>query len=150
MTSSSFSRARLIVLLCALAGCSSGSSKPANPPKPATPEPGLITSEDLAKYPGEPIERLIQRKVPGLLVSKGTDGGLVLRIRGAGTAADRPLFVIDDIVTDPGPGGSLQTIDPYNIESIKVLRGAEAGLYGIRGLDGVIVIKMKKPAGRKQ
>jgi TonB-dependent SusC/RagA subfamily outer membrane receptor len=44
----------------------------------------------------------------------------------------------------PGPDGALTGINPHDIESIRVLKGAEAGLYGIEGANGVIVITMKR------
>jgi len=61
------------------------------------------------------------------------------------------LFVIDDVPMEAGPGGALRGINPYDIESIKVLKDpAETGIYGMRGANGVILIKMKKPARARQ
>jgi TonB-dependent SusC/RagA subfamily outer membrane receptor len=103
----------------------------------------LITAEDLAKYPNEPIERVLQRKVPGLVVRRTRDGGLALQIRGAQSydgSDTRPLYILNDAPIEVTSDGALPGIDPYEIESIKVLKGADAGIYGIRGLNGVIVI----------
>jgi TonB-dependent starch-binding outer membrane protein SusC len=44
----------------------------------------------------------------------------------------------------PGSGGVLSGINPEDIESIKLLRGADATLYGIDGANGVIVITTKR------
>jgi TonB-dependent SusC/RagA subfamily outer membrane receptor len=79
-------------------------------------------------------------------VTQAPDGGIAVRIRGSSTVKGNPepLYVIDDIPVQPGPGGSLTGINPHDIESIKVLKGAEAGLYGIEGANGVIVITMKR------
>ena len=63
--------------------------------------------------------------------------------------SSEPLYVVDDVPIKAGPGGALNGINPYNIESIKVLKDpADTGIYGIRGGNGVIVIKMKKPGRR--
>jgi TonB-dependent SusC/RagA subfamily outer membrane receptor len=49
----------------------------------------------------------------------------------------------------PGPGGALNGINPYDIESIRVLKNpADIAIYGMRGANGVIVITMKKPGKR--
>lgn len=111
----------------------------------------MVTAEDIEKRPNEPIERVIQDKVPGLVVTRAPDGGIALRIRGASSfdgSDAAPLYVVDDMPIEPGPGGALTGIDPYSIESIKVLKGAEAGIYGIRGFNGVIVITTKRPGKR--
>jgi TonB-dependent starch-binding outer membrane protein SusC len=132
------------VLVGLAAACASGSTRSAPPQK------GTVTAEDIANHPNEPIERVLQRKVPGLVVTRAADGGIALQIRGATSfsGSNAPLYVIDDTPIEPGPGGSLPGIDPYTIESIKVLKGADAGIYGIRGLNGVIVITTKKPGKR--
>jgi TonB-dependent SusC/RagA subfamily outer membrane receptor len=45
----------------------------------------------------------------------------------------------------PTPGGALIGVDPHDIESIQVLKNApETSLYGVRGANGVIVIKTKR------
>lgn len=109
-----------------------------------------VTARDLENNADEPIEKVLQKKVPGLVVTRAPDGSLALRIRGASspTGTDAPLYVLDEMPIEPGPGGALLGIDPYSIETIKVLKGPEAGIYGIRGFNGVIVITTKK-AGKK-
>lgn len=119
---------------------------PSNPPAPGA----TITSEDLDN-PNEPIEAVLQRKVPGLLVTRTSDGGIALQIRNSGAfrGGDAPpLYILNGLPFQPGPGGALTGINPHEIESIKVLRAAEAGLYGIDGANGVIVVTTKG-AGRR-
>ena len=54
--------------------------------------------------------------------------------------------MIDGVPIRPGPGGSLHGINPYDIESIEVLTDpASTTMYGVRGANGIIVIKMKEP-----
>jgi len=142
MTRSSF-RDTLSIAVFTLFAAGCGSSGPR--PK-ATADHGVVSGADVAKESSEPIERILQKKVPGLLVTRAPDGSIALNIRGRGEA---PLYVIDDMPVDPGPGGALSGLDPYNIESIKVLKGGEASLYGIRAMNGVIVVKTKKPTPKR-
>jgi TonB-dependent SusC/RagA subfamily outer membrane receptor len=45
----------------------------------------------------------------------------------------------------PGPNGTLTGLNPYDIESIKVLKDpADLAMYGVRGANGVIIIKTKQ------
>jgi TonB-dependent SusC/RagA subfamily outer membrane receptor len=54
--------------------------------------------------------------------------------------------VIDGQTDEPGPNGSITGLNPYDIESIKVLKDATStAMYGLRGGNGVIVIKTKRP-----
>jgi TonB-dependent SusC/RagA subfamily outer membrane receptor len=113
----------------------------------------MVTAEDLERNPSEPIENVLQAKVPGLLVTLNADGGIAVRIRGTSSlyGGNEPLYVIDDQPITPGPGGALTGINPHDIESIKVLKDpADTGIYGMRGANGVIVITMKKPGKRSR
>lgn len=117
-------------------------------------EPGAratVTSEDL-ENPNEPIEVALQKKVPGLIVTRTSEGEIALEIRGGSSfrgADSPPLWILDGMPFNPGPGGALSGIDPRNIESIKILRSAEAGLYGSQGAHGVIVVTTKRGSGKR-
>jgi TonB-dependent SusC/RagA subfamily outer membrane receptor len=74
------------------------------------------------------------------------DGSISVRIRGASSfySGTEPLYVLDGIPIQPGPRGALTGINPNDIESIEVLKHPPAtSLYGVRGANGVIVIKTK-------
>jgi len=118
---------------------------PANPRGTPQPNPGL-TAEDIENNPSEPIEKLLQAKTPGLSITRAEDGSLVVLIRGSHSfvGTDAPLYVLDGMPFEPGPGGVISGVDPRTIESIKVFKGSEAVLYGIRGMNGVIAITTKK------
>jgi TonB-dependent SusC/RagA subfamily outer membrane receptor len=119
--------------------------------KPAS-DKSAVTADDITTHPSEPIEKLLQNKVPGVVVTRTSDGTIALRIRGSSSldGRDSPLFVIDGLPVEAGPEGGLTGVDPYSIETIKVLKGAEAAIYGIRGVNGVIVITTKQPGKRKR
>src|SRR2546428_9639345 len=140
------SRALLPVGLCVgiISGCthSSGSSR-TSPAQTAT-----VTSEDIQRTPGEPIERVLMGRYPGVTVTRTADGGLAVRIRGTTSilGSNAPLYVIDGIPIQPGPNGSLTGISPEDIESIQVLKDpAETAFYGGGGGHGGIVLKLKRP-----
>ena len=113
---------------------------------------GLVTAEDIAKYPNDPIERIIARKVPGVEVVRAPSGGTMLRIRGAatlpdaesGAQADKPPLYVVDGVPIRSTDGSLPPLDPEDVDSVRVLKGAETAVWGIEGADGVIVFTTKR------
>lgn len=131
------------LLLGLTAGCSSAGSSG----RPVADH--VVTAGDIERNPDRPIERILQDKVPGVVVTRTAEGSIALRIRGATSfdGSDGPLYILDDMPFQPGPGGALTGVDPYSIQTIRVLKGAEAGIYGIRGFNGVIVITTRKPGG---
>lgn len=87
------------------------------------------------------------RGTAGVQVVDLPGGGVSVRIRGANSfyGSTEPLYVVDDLALQPGPDGSLNGINPYDIESISVLKDASAtAIYGSRGANGVILIKTKR------
>ena len=100
-------------------------------------------------------------KASGVRISRSSGdpgAGAYIQIRGISTI-DRnaqPLIVIDGIPVSNGSRGSntdqiyfaaqsrLNDLNPSDIESVNVLKGASAAaLWGTRALGGVIVIKTK-------
>jgi TonB-dependent SusC/RagA subfamily outer membrane receptor len=144
MQSSSSSRAALsaCVLIGLAAGCASGNTTHEPPASPT------VTGEDMARNAGEPIERVLQTKFPGVSVIS-TPGGISVMIGGPSSfvSGSGPLYVVDESPVSAGPSGFLRGLNPYDIESIKVLRNpADIGIYGMRGANGVIVITTKRPS----
>ena len=130
-------------------GCAHRNKPDAASPSPTTSAPSsTVTSEDIAKAPGQSIEQLLMGRFPGVEVSRTADGGFAVRIRGGSSIRgdNTPLYVLDGVVIDPGPKGYLTGVNPNDIESIEVLKEpAETALYGLRGANGVIIIKTKRP-----
>jgi TonB-dependent SusC/RagA subfamily outer membrane receptor len=124
---------------CASHGKPSARTEPAKAPS--------VTSDDIDRSRGQPIEEVLQSKVPGLIVTRTINGGIAVNIRGSQSfyGGTEPLYVIDGIPVNPGPGGALVGVNPYDIDTIKVLKDpSETALYGVRGANGVIVVTMKK------
>ena len=122
---------------------------PARSPREPAASPAAVTSSDL-QHSTEPIEVVLQRKVPGLVVTRTPDGGIALQIRGARsfTGDALPLYVLNGLPFEPGPNGALSGIDPNEIDTVRVLKGPDAAIYGSQGANGAIVITTKMP-GRK-
>lgn len=128
----------------ALIGCASTPGS-----EPAGPEADL-TSEDIRRTPDVPIEQALMARVPGVWITRTADGGIAVRLRRSATMSGQsdPLYIVDGFAYDPGPGGSLSSINPYEIESIRVLKNAaDTAMYGVRGANGVIVITTKRAGG---
>jgi TonB-dependent SusC/RagA subfamily outer membrane receptor len=129
------------------AGCASGTKGRESSPSPNQ----TVTRADLDQRPGQPIEKVLQDKVPGLLVTRTADGGIALQLRGPSTlnGSGEPLYVIDGQTMQPGAGGALTGINPYDIDSIKVLKDpADTSVYGVGGGNGVILITTERPGKR--
>jgi len=131
-----------------ISGCASGNPRdPAANVTPRNQDGGtIVTAEDLDRTPVESIERALAAKVPGVYISHTADGSIAIRIRGNSSieGSNEPLYVIDGTPVNAGPGGSLTGINPKDIASIEVLKDATStSFYGVRGANGVIVIKTK-------
>lgn len=129
-------------------GCKSTQRPADTAPPPSSSE---LTAKDIERAPGQSIEEILKGRVAGVTVTR-TDGGISVRIRGASSlyGSNEPLYVLDGVAIQPGAGGSLTGIDPYDIESIEVLKDpADTAMYGMRGANGVIVIKTKRAQRRK-
>lgn len=110
-------------------------------------DPSTVTSVDQRVGANEPIELALMGKVPGLEVTRTPDGWVAIRIHGPSSffGSGEPLYVLDGIPITPGPNGRIQGLNAHDIESIQVLKDpSETALYGVRGGNGVIVIKTKQ------
>lgn len=103
--------------------------------------------EDIAT--GSPALAL-QGRTPGLVVTRNSsrpgDEGINFLIRGASSINGiDPLIVIDGIPAINSQ--SFNDMNPNDIESISVLKGGSASVYGSRAAGGVILVTTKKGRG---
>lgn len=105
-----------------------------------------LKSEDFVSGNNSSPYDLINGKIAGLSIIKGDgadpNGGVSVQLRGTTTmsAGASPLVVIDNVI-----GGTIDSINPEEIESIDVLKdGSAAAIYGTRGTNGVILITTKR------
>lgn len=139
---------RFVVLLLGAVSCFHKNDTAGEVPPPATIPRPVVTAEDIDRNPGKPIEQILMDKFPGVIVTRTGDGGISVRIRGFSSlhGSNEPLYVIDDVPMQAGAGGALKGINPHDIELIQVLKDpSETAIYGVRGANGVIVVKTRKP-----
>lgn len=128
-----------------------------------------ITGEQVNTVKDVNFMNSLSGKVAGLSIKRSNDMGgstnVVVRGYKSLTGNNQALFVVDGIVMSneisnsanqqTGRGGydygnAAMDINPNDIESINVLKGAAAtALYGSRAANGVIVITTKKGGARK-
>lgn len=105
-----------------------------------------IKGEELENRQVSSVSKALQGLAAGVqsTSASGQPGSdATIRIRGIGSinASADPLYVVDGVPY----GGSLNAINPADIESISVLKdAASSALYGSRGANGVIIITTKK------
>jgi len=110
-----------------------------------------VKGSELIKRPLASTSMALQGFAPGVVIQQGSgqpgaDGGSI-NIRGIGsiTNSSSPLIIVDGV-----EGVSMNDVDPNVIESITVLKdAASTAVYGVRGTNGVILIKTKRGAAGK-
>ncbi len=127
---------------------------------------GYVSGEDLTKVASPTIEGALYGKLAGVNIQGNggaPGGGMQMQIRGNNTilGAFDPLFVVDGViysnarvlggrstidngasVLEDDPANRLADINPADIASIEVLKGAAAAaIYGSKAASGVVVIK---------
>ncbi len=129
-----------------------------------------VGNEEFTQAKENNVINSLAGKVSGLQISttpSGVDGSTRVVLRGISSLSgnNRPLIVIDGIPVDGGTfssagtssgddskdmGDALSDINPEDVESMSVLKGAGASAaYGSRGANGVILITTKKGLKKK-
>ena len=123
-----------------------------------------ITSKDIATQPVTNVLAAMQGRMAGVNVTQETGlagGGFSIQIRGVNSLrsnGNAPLYIIDGVPYSsdpignnltsfalPGEGNPMNSINPSDIQSLEVLKDADAtAIYGSRGANGVVLITTKK------
>ena len=103
-----------------------------------------VKGEDIAKLNTTNALEAMQSSTPGVQITQSSSQpgkGYKVYIRGIGTTGNSaPLYVIDGVA-----GGSLDGINPNDIESIDILKdAASAAIYGARAANGVILVTTRQ------
>lgn len=103
-----------------------------------------IKAEALQSRPVSSVSAALAGQMPGVTSIQrsgapgGQSGSITIRGKNSINAAS-PLVIVD------GVPGSMDTIDPNDIESLTVLKDASsAAIYGVQAANGVIVISTKQ------
>lgn len=137
-----------------------------------------VSGEELIPTPTQTLDDALSGKFAGVNIRRNTGapgGGINVNLRGVSTiqGETQPIYVVDgvivnnmanqsgiDVVTKATGAGSARPqgqpsnrigdINPNDVESIEVLKGASAAaLYGAKASNGVIIINTKKGTGGK-
>ena len=134
-----------ILLASALTACASSKTRDPAPPAPSGGQAAVVEAQ---QAPNEPIEKYLAARSAGVTIGRASDGSLTVRIRGGSSSLygnNAPLYIVNGVPFSPSADGGLSGINPYDIESIRVLKNpADIAIYGVRGANGVIVIKTKR------
>jgi TonB-dependent starch-binding outer membrane protein SusC len=122
-----------------------------------------VSSEEIARQPVSNPLTTLQGRAPGVIISQTNgygSGAVDIQIRGQSSIlqGSQPLFVIDGVpfaaqnnrlnqVANASISGisPFYTINPADIESIEILKDADAtAIYGSRGANGVVLITTKR------
>ncbi|WP_230470640.1 SusC/RagA family TonB-linked outer membrane protein [Flavobacterium cheongpyeongense] len=123
-----------------------------------------ITSKDIETQPVTNVLATMQGRMAGVSITQTTGvpgGGFEIKIRGQNSLradANQPLYIIDGVpyasdpigfnqtsTTFPTVTSPLNSISPESIQSIEILKDADAtAIYGSRGANGVVLITTKR------
>ncbi|MHA3787188.1 SusC/RagA family TonB-linked outer membrane protein [Flavobacterium hauense] len=103
---------------------------------------GVVDSKTIDQLKPVKVEQALQGTVSGVNVTttSGAPGAnLSIRIRGIGTNGNAdPAVIIDGYL------GDINLLNPNDIESITVLKDAQAAIYGTIAANGIILVTTKR------
>ena len=109
--------------------------------------PGSATVLRLDDYPSArngsaTALQMLQGRVPGVSVT-GTDPNIQVQIRGINSlsGASEPLFLLDGV---PVTADALAYFPATDVETIEILKGGQATIFGSRGSAGVIAVYTRR------
>jgi len=88
--------------------------------------------------------QLLQGRLSGVTVTASPDGGIIVRMGGPTSfySGQNPLIVVDGVPLESGT--TLSWLDPNDVETIQALKDpSQTAIYGVRGSNGVILIRTK-------
>ncbi|MFC3354909.1 SusC/RagA family TonB-linked outer membrane protein [Sphingobacterium zeae] len=106
-----------------------------------------ISAKTFENRPVGNVTQALQGASPSLTIQQKSmdpnDNSMNINIRGISTInSNAPLVVIDGIITE---GGTLNKINPDDIETVSVLKDAgSTAIYGSRSANGVILVTTKR------
>ena len=101
-----------------------------------------VSSKTIEQLKPIQVAQALQGTVSGVVVTTGSGApgsGFNIRIRGISSNTNsEPLYLID------GYQGDINLLNPSDIESITVLKDAQASVYGAKGANGVVLVTTKQ------
>jgi TonB-linked SusC/RagA family outer membrane protein len=111
----------------------------------------VVNVKDLKSIPTGTAEQMLQGQASGVSIigsgSPGESSNVFIRgITSFGNVA--PLVIIDGVQSAPGDLTTLRDLSANDIESVQVLKDAQAAIYGARGASGVIIVTTRRGRGK--
>ena len=110
-----------------------------------------VGSEVLQSRPITSTLQALQGEIPGTFIQRysGQPGSedYSLNVRGASSVSAADGTIPSPLVLIDGLEGNLNLLNPADIESISVLKDAQASIYGARAAGGVFLVTTKKGRG---
>lgn len=132
-----------------------------------------VSAEEVTAAPAQTVDQALQGKIPGAIISANSGapgGGIQVDLRGVSSinASADPLWVIDGVVmsnqaiysgqnvvtgaitgndasNQDNPTNRIADLNPADIESIEILKGASAAaIYGSKASNGVIIVTTRR------
>ncbi|MEN6463474.1 MAG: SusC/RagA family TonB-linked outer membrane protein [Syntrophomonas sp.] len=110
----------------------------------------LVDQDQLDSRPTARATDLLQGMVAGVQITRSNSGRIkgtnsAISIRGLTSRSDPGvLIIIDGIAQKDNSTYTLDNINPNDIESVSILKDAQAAIYGSRAAGGVILVTTKK------
>lgn len=104
-----------------------------------------VKAKDIEGFALARVDQALQGKTSGVYIlnaDSAPGGSTIIRIRGTNSinGGNQPLIVIDGL-----QGGSLDNLNPNDIESVEILKDASAtAIYGSRGANGVVLVTTRQ------
>ncbi len=111
----------------------------------------VVNVKDMVSVPAGTAEQMLQGQASGLtIIGSGSPGeGSNVFVRGVTSFGNTaPLVIVDGVQSAPGDLSLLHDLSASDIESVQVLKDAQAAIYGARGSAGVIIVTTKKGHGK--
>ena len=111
----------------------------------------VVNVKDLKSIPSGTAEQMLQGQAAGVsIIGSGQPGeGSNVFIRGITSFGNTaPLVIVDGVQSAPGDLSTLHDLSANDIESVQVLKDAQAAIYGARGASGVIIVTTRRGRGK--
>lgn len=110
-----------------------------------------VGAQELTQRPTNNVFEALQGRAAGVDIRTnerpGEVGEVYIRGQRSLSASSTPLYVVDGI---PMVNGSMESLNPNDIESIEILKDASAtAIYGSRGANGVVLVTTKRGTADK-
>lgn len=130
----------LVLIACFYLACTTSSTRTI--PKTEKDSNELALSDNEVA-PENQLESYLNRVAGVSVIGSGQNAKVQVRGVNSFSGNTEPLFLINGTDVGSSYANAANLLRGMKIQSVKVLKGSDASLYGVRGAGGVIIIKAK-------